>query len=151
MVAVASHRELPARGETDFQERYLWHSRNEMHDASPGKRSSHHRIEHWGRIVNWLSMRLHSWCCAIARIREAKSSRTRGKEKQQVSAAFRYISKIIFENHFRKRRFHAAAWVRGCERGLLLPRFATNNINSPCTKGDILHSILISSRWISII
>lgn len=66
--------------------------------------------EYWGRIVNWLSMRLHSWYCTIARIRE-KFTRAREREAT-IGRAFRCTSKIIFENHFRKRRFHAAAWVR---------------------------------------
>lgn len=43
------------REKTDFQERYLWHSRNEMHAASRRRERDRSRGH---RIVNWLSMRL---------------------------------------------------------------------------------------------
>jgi len=129
---VASSRELPAREETDFKERYLWHSRNEMHDASPGKRSSHH-IGHWGRIVNWLSMRLHRWCRATARIRGSeKFARMREREKEyelsdrkNTNYTKSCISKIIFENHFRtafsrNRVDTDASFYHGLQRTILI-------------------------------
>lgn len=69
-----AHRSLASflREKTDFQERYLWHSRNEMHAASPRKRSGPRASRPHRKLTLDEIAPLR---CTEIRIRKAKSSR----------------------------------------------------------------------------